>query len=84
MRLRRRRPKEIKESSDKAVVAREEATSRLAETKDLLEAQAARARYERATIIAAVRKIREQDNLAGLILDDIERGSGGEPGTGSS
>jgi hypothetical protein len=77
----RRRPKDVKASADEAVDARESAAARLSETRDLIAAQAERARQERATIIAAVRKMREQDNLTGLILDEVERGTRGEPGS---
>jgi hypothetical protein len=84
MRLRRGRPRDdIRASADAAVAAREEAAARLAETRDLVAVQAERARNERVTIIAAVRKMREQENLAGLILDEVERGAGGDPGTDS-
>jgi len=79
----RRRPDDIRASADAAVAAREEAAGRLAETRDLIAAQAERARRERATIIAAVRRMREQDNLAAMILDDMERGTGGDPGAAS-
>ena len=84
MRFRKgRRPDDIRASADAAVTAREAAAARLAETRDLIAVQAERARNERATIIAAVRKMREQDNLAGLILDEVERGTGGDPGADS-
>jgi hypothetical protein len=84
MRLPRRRPPEdIRASADAAVTAREEAGARLAETRNLIAVQSERARHERATIIAAVRKIREQDNLARLILDEVERGTGSDPGADS-
>ena len=84
MRFKKGRPPDvIRASADAAVTAREEAGARLAETRDLIAAQAERARHERATIIAAVRRIREQDNLAGLILDGIERGAGRDPGADS-
>jgi len=84
MRFRKgRRPDDIRASADAAVTAREEAAARLAETRDLVAVQAERARQERVTIIAAVRKMREQENLAGLILDEVERGAGGDPGTDS-
>jgi len=82
-RFRRRHPKEIRASASAAVSAREEAAARLAETRELIAAQSERARRERATIIAAVRRIREQDSLAGLILDEVERGTGGDPGADS-
>ena len=84
MRFRRgRRPDAIRASADAAVSAREAAAERLAETRDLIAVQAERARNERATIIAAVRKMREQDNLAGMILDEVERGAAGDPGADS-
>ena len=84
MRFRKgRRPDDIRASADAAVTAREGASARLAETRDLIATQAERARQERATIIAAVRKMRQQDSLAGLILDDIERGAAGDPGADS-
>jgi hypothetical protein len=82
-RNRRRSPEDIRASADAAVTAREEAAGRLAETRDLIAAQAERARRERATIIAAIRRMREQDSLAGLILDDLERGAGGDTGADS-
>jgi hypothetical protein len=78
-----RRGRDITASADAAVTARKAAAAKLAETRDLIAVQAERGRMERATITAAVRKMREQDNLAGLILDDIERGAGGDPGADS-
>jgi hypothetical protein len=78
-----RRPGDITASADAAVAARKAAAAKLAETRDLIATQAERARNERATIIAAVRKMREQDNLAGLILDDMERGAASDPGADS-
>jgi hypothetical protein len=84
MRFRKgRRPDDIRASADAAVRARENATARLTETRDLIAVQAERARHERATIIAAVRKMREQNNLAGMILDEVERGTDGDPGADS-
>ena len=81
MRFRKgRRRDDITASADAAVTARKTAAAKLAETRDLIATQAERARSERATIIAAVRKMREQDSLAGMILDDVERGAGSEPG----
>jgi hypothetical protein len=78
-----RRRDDITASADAAVTARKTAAAKLAETRDLIAVQAERVRVERATIIAAVRKMREQDNLAGMILDEVERGAAGDPGADS-
>jgi hypothetical protein len=78
-----RRRDDIRASAAAAVTARAAAAAKLAETRDLIAVQAERARNERATITAAVRKMREQDNLAGMILDEVERGAGGDAGTDS-
>lgn len=84
MRFRKgRRRDDITASAAAAVTARKAAAAKLADTRDLIATQAERGRNERATIIAAVRKMREQDNLAAMILDDIERGADGDPGADS-
>jgi hypothetical protein len=72
----RRRPRDVKASIEGAVRARDDATTRLAEARDLIAVQRERARAERATIIAALKKMREANNLAGLILDSVERDTG--------
>jgi hypothetical protein len=65
-------------SIEAAATAREEATRRLAETRDLVAVQGERARAERVTIIAALKRMRENNNLARLIMDTVEK----ETGTG--
>ena len=77
MRLRRRRNGEIAASIEAARRASAEATGRLTETRDLLATQRERARNESTTIIAALKKMRQQNNLAGMILDTVERQAGG-------
>lgn len=76
MRLLRRRPSDVKASIEGAVRAREDATTRLAEARDLIAVQRERARAERVTIIASLKKMREANNLSGLILDSVERDTG--------
>jgi len=75
MRL-RRRPRDVRASIAGAVRAREDANTRLAEARDLIAGQRERARAERATIIASLRKMRAQNNLSRLILDSVERDTG--------
>ncbi len=75
MRL-RRRPRDVKASIEDAVRAREDANTRLAEARNLIAGQRERARAERATIIASLRKMRAQNNLSRLILDSVERDTG--------
>ena len=82
MRLRRRTPKDVKESIEAAVTAREEATSRLQETRDLIAVQGERARAERATIIAALKRMRANNNLAALIMDTVEKNTNDAGGGG--
>ena len=81
MRL-RRKPSDISASIEDAVRAREDATTRLGEARDLIAVQRERARAERVTIIASLKKMRAANNLAGLILDDVEKNTGadGDPG----
>jgi hypothetical protein len=78
----RRRRKDIKESIDAAVRARDEANGRLAETRDIIAAQKERARTERTVIITALARMRQQNNLARMILDTVERETGEAGGTG--
>lgn len=74
MRLRRRRPaKDVAASIEDAARAREDATGRLEEARDLIAVQRERARYEQATIIAALKRMRENNNLARMIMDTVER-----------
>jgi hypothetical protein len=75
MRLRRAH-KDVKASITGAVRAREEATARLAETRDLIAVQRERARAEKATIIASLKKMRAANNLSALIMGDVEKGTG--------
>jgi hypothetical protein len=84
MQLRRRAPKDITASIENAVRAREDAAGRLKETRDLIAVQGERARSERVTIIAAIKKMRETNNLAGLILDDVEKGTGADGDAGTA
>jgi hypothetical protein len=83
MRLPRRRHKQIASSIDAAVRARQDANDRLTAARDLIAVQGERARAERATIITALKRMREQDNLARLLLDTVARetGGGGEAGS---
>ena len=79
MKLRRRRPaSDVAASIKAATQAREDANTQLAEARDVIAVQGERARHERATIITGLRKMREQNNLARLILDTVEQ----ETGTG--
>ena len=79
MRL-RRRPSEVTSSIDEAVRAREDANQRLADARDVIAVQKERARYERATIITSLKKMREANNLAALIMDTVEREAGDDAG----
>lgn len=78
MQLRRR--KDIAASINAAVNARGDANDRLAAARDLIAVQGERARAERVTVIAALRKMREQNNLARMLLDTMERGADGDAG----
>jgi hypothetical protein len=80
-----RKAKDVKASIDEATRASEEAAGRLADARDLLAVQRERGRAERVTIIAALKRMREANNLAGLILDHVERqtGENGEAGGGA-
>jgi hypothetical protein len=78
MRLLRRRPSSVRSSIADAVAARKDAARRLADTRDVIAVQRERARAERKTIIEALRMIREQNNLADLIMGEIEKQAGGE------
>ena len=80
MRLRKRGNGEIADSIEAARQASEESAGRLTETRDLIATQRERGRLERETIIAALKKMRAANNLAGMILDTVERqaGSGDE------
>ncbi len=77
MRPRRRRNGEIAASIEAARQASEESAGRLTETRELLATQKEHARNERVTIIEALRKMRAANNLAGMILDTVERQAGG-------
>lgn len=74
MRLRRHR--DITASIEAAARASAETTQRLAETRDLIATQKERGRNERVTIIAALKKMREQNNLARMLLDTVEQETG--------
>lgn len=77
MKLRRRRPvKDVAASIEAAARASEDATGRLAEMRDLIAVQQERGRQERVTIIASLRRMRENNNLARLILDTVEHETG--------
>jgi hypothetical protein len=80
--VRLRRTKDVKTSIGAATRASEEAAGRLAETRDLLAAQKERARAEKATIIAALARMREANNLARMILDTVEKETGGPGNAG--
>jgi hypothetical protein len=83
MRIRIRRPrKDVKASIAGAERARDDANSRLAAARDMIAVQGERARAERATIIAAIRRMREQNHLSQLILDTVEKETGDVPGAG--
>ena len=73
MRLHPRRHKAIRSSIDAAVRAREDANDQLTNVKDMITVQRERARAEQVSIIAALKKMRETNNLARLILDTVER-----------
>ena len=82
--MRLRRHKDIKSSIDAATRASEEARERLARTQELLATQKERARAERVTIIAALKRMREANNLARMILDTVEQQAGqNETGSGA-
>ena len=76
MRLRRRAPKDVTASIEAAATAREDATQRLQETRDLVAVQGERARAERVTIIAALKRMRADNNLARLIMETVEKETG--------
>lgn len=80
MRLRRHR--DVKSSIGAAVRAKDDANHRLTEARDVIAAQRERARAERATIITALARMRQADNLARMLLDTVERETGehGEAG----
>jgi len=80
-----RRRGDIAASVEAAVRARDDANGRLAAARDMIAVQLERARAERVTIIASIKRMREQDSLARLILDNVEKetGGGGEAGSGA-
>ena len=80
MRLRKRK-RDVIASIDAAAHASSDAQARLAEARDTLAVQRERARGERETIIAAIKRYREQNNLARLILDSVEKETGNDAGT---
>ena len=82
MRLRRRAPKDVTASIETAAAAREDATKRLQETRDLVAVQGERARAERVTIIAALKRMRANNNLAALIMDTVEKDTNDAGGGG--
>jgi hypothetical protein len=63
----------VASSIEAAACARERANEQLAAARDVIAVQGERARHERATIIAGLKKMREQNNLARLIMDTVER-----------
>lgn len=83
MRL-RRRSSDVAASAEAATRAREDANARLAAVRDVISVQKERARHERETVIAALKKMREQNNLAALIIDNIERETGDDTGAPGS
>lgn len=78
--MRLRKAKDIAASVAAAERAREDANARLADLRDVTAIQKERARHERATIIASLRKMREANNLARLIMDTVEREAGNDAG----
>lgn len=81
MRIGKRR-KDVAASIEAAQKARDDANRRLADARDVIAVQGERARHEKATIIAAIKKMRESNNLGRLILDTVQREAeaGNEPG----
>jgi hypothetical protein len=71
-------------SIEAAVRARADAAGRLAEARDVIAVQSERARSERKTIIAALRQMREANNLSRLIMDTVERDTGASDDAGAS
>ena len=80
MRLRRKTARDIASSIDEATRARDDANARLADARDVIAVQRERARHERETIIAGLKKMRQQNNLARLIMDTVEREAGDDSG----
>jgi ABC-type transporter Mla subunit MlaD len=80
MRLRKRR-RDITASIEAAARASAETAARLAETRDLIATQRERARSERTTIIASLKRMRETNNLARMLLDTVERDAHGADGS---
>lgn len=78
MRLRRHR--DVKSSIGAAVRAKDDANHRLTEARDVTATQQERARAERATIITALARMRQANNLARMLLDTVERETGGDHG----
>jgi len=76
----RRRPSEVASSIEAAARARDDANQRLADARDVIAVQRERARHERETIIKSLRKMRETNNLAALIMDSVEREAGDDAG----
>ena len=82
--MRLRRAKDIAASVAAAERAREDANARLAEARDIIAVQKERSRHERETIIASLQKMRQQNNLARLIMDTVEREAGNDTGSAGS
>ena len=80
MRIGKRR-KDVAASIEAAQQARDDANKRLAAARDVIAVQGERARAERVTIIAALAKMRQQNNLARLIMDTVEREAGNDAGS---
>jgi len=74
----------VRASIEDAARAREEANLRLVTARDLVAVQRERARAERVTIIAAIRKMRESNNLSGLIFDGLEQEMGAADDAGKT
>ena len=74
--MRRRRHREITASINDAARASAEAAERLAAARDLIAAQKRLYRSERVSVIAALKKMRAQDNLARMLLDTVEKDAG--------
>ncbi len=78
MRLGRKRREDVAASISAAARARENANEQLAVARDVIAVQRERARRERETIITALKKMRQSNNLGALILDAVEKDVTGE------
>ncbi len=80
MRLRKRR-RDVTASIQAAARAYDETAARLAETRDIIAVQRERGRSERETIIASLKRMRQANNLAEMLLDTVEREANGATGS---